>query len=257
VPDFNNITIVTDRLQQSHVNAQVLTRLFLKHMKSDPAFQVNGKAVTDGSEVYYYGISDGGIQGGTYLALSQDVVRGVLNVPGCEWNLMMFRSADFSGLKPILNGVFPDLVDQEISLVLVQHEFDYSDPASFAPHIITTPFANTPAKRVLIQEAINDAQVANIATRVLARSVGVPGLDLEQPVYGITEMQAPLAAGYTQWGVKPMPVPRRGSVSLPKDNQAHEAIRRLPALVQQLAAFFKPDGQVTQTCSGPCLFPMP
>jgi hypothetical protein len=256
VPDFNNINIVTDRLQQAHVNAQVLTRLFLKHLKDDPALQVNGKAVTDGSQIYYYGISDGGIQGGTYMALSQDVTRGVLNVPGCEWNLLMFRSADFNGLKAVLDGVYMDQLDQQIGLALVQHEFDYTDPASFATHLITEPLANTPAKKILVQEAIHDAQVPNIATRILVRTIGLPGLDLEQPVYGVQEMAAPLASAYTQWDVNPMPVPS-GTNTPPKDNQAHGCIRTLPPLIDQLKAFFTPSGQVTQTCNGPCQFPTP
>ena len=82
--DLNQFPIVSDRLQQAHLNAQVLVRLFLTQMKNDPQLQVNGHAITDGSEIYYYGISDGGIQGGTFMALSKDVTRGVLNVPGAS-----------------------------------------------------------------------------------------------------------------------------------------------------------------------------
>ncbi|MCA1664545.1 MAG: hypothetical protein LC659_09785, partial [Myxococcales bacterium] len=61
VGDLNQFPIVSDRLQQAHLNAQLLVRLFLTQMKNDPQLQVNGHAVTDGSEIYYYGISDGGI----------------------------------------------------------------------------------------------------------------------------------------------------------------------------------------------------
>ncbi len=256
VANLNNVNIVTDRLQQAHVNAQVLTSLFKQKIKDDPQLQVNGHAVTDASEMYYYGISDGGIQGGTYMALNTVFTRGVLNVPGCEWNLMMFRSADFAGLKPILDGVLPDLLDQQVALALLQPDWDYTDPVSFAGHLLQDPLPNTPVKQILMQESINDAEVPNMATRILARLVGVPGLDLEQPVFGITEMPAPLQSAYTQWDVNPMPVPAPVNIP-PAPNGAHEGARRLDALQDQLKAFFTPTGQVTLTCNGPCNFPDP
>lgn len=251
--DLNHIDIVTDRLQQAHVNAQTLTRLFKTKMKDDPALQVNGHAVTDASQIYYYGISDGGIQGGTFMALSEDIVRGVLNVPGCEWSLMMLRSHDFQGLKTLLDSVYPDQLDQQVLVAAMQSYWDFSDPATFAPHVIGAPLPSAPAKRILVQEAIGDAQVPNIATRVLVRTLGVPGNDLEQPVWGVSDMPAPLDSAYTQWDIHPMPLPPDGDIPPPTDNGAHEDIRALPLLVQQLQAFFTPTGQVVQTCTGPCV----
>ena len=253
LPDFNNIHIVTDRLQQAHVNAQLLTRLVLTRMKDDPALKIAGAPVIDGSQVYYYGISDGGIQGGTFMALSQDVTRGVLNVPGCEWSLLMFRSQDFAPLQSLLSGVLPDPFDQEILLAMMQPEFDYTDPASFAPHLLGTPLPGSPAKHILVQESINDAQVSNVATRVLVRTIGLPGMDLETPVFGVTEMRAPLASAYTQWDITPTPIPPAGNTPAEADNGAHEGIRRLVDLESQLKAFLTPTGQVTQTCAGKCV----
>ena len=253
LPNFNNLHIVTDRLQQAHVNAQVLTRLFLTRMKDDPALQLNGKAVTDGSQVYYYGISNGGIQGATFMALSEDVAKGALNVPGCEWSTMMYRSADFSDLQAILVTVLPDVLDQQVLLAMIQPEFDYTDPASFAPHLLDDRLPNVPAKQVVLQESENDAQVPNIATRVLARTIGVPGLDLEHPVFGVTEMTGPLPSAYTQWDITPTPVPPAGDKPAQMDNGAHDTIRKLSDLEQQLKLFLTPTGMVEQTCTGPCV----
>jgi hypothetical protein len=235
----------------------VLTRLFITRMKDDPAFAVNGHPVTDGSAVYYYGISNGGIQGTTFMALSEDVSRGVLNVPGCEWSDLMFRSNDFGPLQSLLSSVLPDPLAQQQLLTLFQPEFDYTDPASFATHIFTDPLPNVPAKQLLLQESINDAEVPNIATRVLARTLGVPGMDLEQPVYGVTQMSAPLPSAYTQWDVMPTPVPPAGNTPSPVDNGAHGAIRELVLLEQQIAAFLTPTGMVIQTCTGPCVCSLP
>ncbi|HEY1586373.1 MAG TPA: hypothetical protein VGH63_11845, partial [Polyangia bacterium] len=120
IGDLNQFPIVSDRLQQAHVNAQVLTRLYLTMMKDDPMLQANGHAISDGSQIYYFGLSNGGIQGGTYMALSRDVTRGVLNVPGSEWNLMMLRSHDFQSLKTVLDSVYSDFLDQQVIIAALQ-----------------------------------------------------------------------------------------------------------------------------------------
>jgi len=227
--------------------------MFLHAMKNDPKIA----PYTDGSQIYYYGISDGGIQGATFMGLSQDVTRGALNVPGSEWTLLIQRSTDFANLQQILDIEVADPLDQQLLLALLQPEWDYTDPISFAPHLIADPLPDTPAKRILVQEAIHDAQVSNLATRVLARTMGLPGNDLEQPVYGITDMPAPLASAYTQWDVMPTPVPPDANAAAPTDNGAHGEIRKLVTLEAQLAAFLTPTGMVTQTCTGPCVCSLP
>ena len=251
--DLNRLTNLTDRLQQAHVNAQVMARLFATRMKDDPAFAVGGHAVTDGKQLYYYGNSDGGIQGATFMALSADVTRGVLGVPGCEWSLMLFRAYAFGGLIPVLNSLLPDTLDQQVLVAVSQSEWDYTDPATFAPHLLAESLAGVPPKRILLEESMGDAQVPNVATRVLARTMGAPGLDLEAPVFGVAVKTAPLDSAYTQWDVHPTPLPPSGNTPPRADNSAHEAVRRLPLAQKQLAAFLTPDGEVIHVC-GPCSF---
>jgi hypothetical protein len=250
--DLNNVYVVTDRVQQAHVNANTMTRLFLKKIVNDAALAYNGKPISDGKEVYYFGISNGGIQGGTFMGLNPDVTRGVLNVPGCEWTLLMYRSADFNALKMLLDLTLPDPLDQQVAIAQLQSEWDYSDPATFAPHLIRDPLPGVPPKRVLLQMSIGDAQVSNVATEVLARTVGVPGLDLEQPVYGVTTAAAPLDSAYTQWDSHPVPLPPSGDTALAKDNGAHDSVYRAALAQQQIFAFMHPTGQVTEVCNGVC-----
>jgi hypothetical protein len=254
--DLNQLTIITDRIQQAHVNAQVLTRLFATRMKDDPAFAVGGQPVTDGKQLYYFGISDGGIQGGTYMALSEDVQRGVLNVPGGEWDLLIFRSTDFNIIHPLLSIVLPDAMDQQLLIALLQPEFDFSDPINFAPHLLHDPLAGSVAKDILVQEGIADAQVTNLSTRVLVRTMGLTGLDLEQSVYDVSTAAAPLPSAYTQWDVSPSPLPPASDTALMNDNQTHEGVRRLPAVEAQIKAFLAPGGVVTDQCAmKPCVYP--
>jgi hypothetical protein len=252
--DLNNVYLVTDRLQQAHVNAQVMTRFFLQTLKDDPAVAVNGHAVTDGSVIGYFGVSDGGIQGATFMGISQDVERGALNVPGCEWSLMIQRSVDFAQLSPIIDAALPDPLDLEILLGLTQSEWDYADPATFAPHLILDPLPGVNQKHILLQESEGDAQVPNIATRVLARTMGVPGLDLVTPVFGIPQQQAPLDSAYTQWNSHHTPLPPTTDTALSSDNGAHDAVYQYVPAQTQLLTFLQPGGQVIQTCQGPCSF---
>ena len=154
---------------------------------------------------------------------------------------MMMRSHDFQPLKTFLNSVYPDFLDQQVLIAALQSYWDYSDPISFAPHVIAnTVTADTPPKRILVQEAVNDAQVPNLATRLLVRTLGIPGTNLEVPVYGVDVAAPPLDSAYTQWDVHPMPVPPDVDIPPAMDNGAHEAIRRLDPLVEQLRASSSP-----------------
>lgn len=255
LPDLNKVYLITDRLQQSHVNAQVMTRLFRTKIKDDAVMMINGKPVTDGVESYYFGISNGGIQGGTFMALSPDIVRGVLNVPGCEWSLMIYRSTQFLPLYPLLNAILPDPLDRQLVVAASQTEWDHSDPASFAAHLIKDPLPGSPAKRIILQESIGDAQVPNMATRILARAIGLQGFGLVQRVPGVEEVSGPLDSAYTQWDSHSLPLPPVTNTPAPSDNGAHGAIQGIPALIEQIKTFFHPDGQAVNTCGGPCDFP--
>ena len=89
---------------------------------------------------------------------------------------------------------------------------------------------------------------------MLARELGIPGLDLEQPVYGIAAQPAPLASAYTQYDIMPSPLPPTGDTPSSADNGVHETIRELVPVETQLKAFLAPNGMVTDVCSGaPCV----
>jgi hypothetical protein len=253
--DLNNFYVISDRLQQAQLNALVMTRLFLTKIKDDPALQISGHAVTDGSHAYYFGVSNGGIQGGTFMALTPDVVRGVLNVPGGEWTLLLYRSTDLSKFGQLLDLVLPDALDRQIAVAITQSDWDYTDPLTFAPHILADPLPGVPAKHILIQESIDDAQVTNVATRVLARTMGITGLDLTEPVPGLATASAPLDSAYTQWDSHPSTVPPLSNSHLDADNGAHDAVWKDATALGQISAFCQPSGQVASVCAGPCNIP--
>ncbi|MBI2389109.1 MAG: hypothetical protein HYV09_05790 [Deltaproteobacteria bacterium] len=253
--NLNNFYVLSDRLQQAHVNAQVMTRLFLRKIKDDPALALDGRPISDGKEIYYFGVSDGGIQGTTFMALQPDIVRGVLNVPGGVWSLMLYRSADLGRFGGLLALVLPDAMDRQVAVALTQTEWDHTDSITFAPHLLRDPLPGVPIKRILVQEALGDAQVPNVATRVLARTMDIPGFGLTEPVHGLTVAPPPLDSAYTQWNPHATPLPPTNNSALPKDNGAHDAVWKSPKALQQIDAFCQPDGRVTAVCSGTCDVP--
>jgi hypothetical protein len=187
------------------------------------------------------------------MGLTPDVTRGALNVAGSEWSLMLYRSADFAPIQPIIAAAIPDPVNAQLLMGLLQSEWDYADPITFAPHLLHDPLPGTFTKRILVQESIGDAQVPNMATRVLGRTMGLPGLDLITDLYGIEAQPAPLDSAYTQWDAHKMPRPPLTDTALSADNGAHDAVYQYPPAQQQFLGFLA-NGQVLQTCVGPCNF---
>ncbi|MBM4389258.1 MAG: hypothetical protein FJ088_16100, partial [Deltaproteobacteria bacterium] len=78
--DLNRISIVTDRLQQSLINNLTLTELALGALTSDPKIVVGEGNLLDPEQVIYFGVSLGGIQGTSFVAISNRIKRGVLAV---------------------------------------------------------------------------------------------------------------------------------------------------------------------------------
>lgn len=258
--NFNNIAQLTERLQQAHVNFA-----YLSHLIATGAFDEMselhwmGRATIDKSRIYYYGISNGGIQGVGALALSPHFARGALNVPGGFWSRMMWRSADFSQLAQFLAASYPDPLDRQLLVALSQSLWDYSDPATYAPHILSDPLPGSGGpKRILYQEGLGDAQVPNLSTRAVVRTMGLSLLNLPvEPVFGVNQLSGPADSAYVQYDIGQLPRPGDTNVP-PKDNAVHEGIRRLEAAKAQLQAFLKDDGKVVDSCAGkPCVFSPP
>jgi hypothetical protein len=247
--DVNDFPLVTSRLEQAHLNFQVLARLALNGLAQSPALVVNGQSIVDTMQLYYRGISNGGIQGGTFLALSTDANRGVLDLVGDEWSLLMWRSNDFAAMLIALQFLYPDRIDLQVVMALTQSLWDKTDPIEF-----TTSLAGA-SKQVLFRESVHDPVVTNIATRTMMRTIGAQALGpMVEPAWNLPGMNGPLTGlVYSQWSINPQPLPPLENVP-PANNGGHYDIAGSPGAVTQMQSWLKPGGVAINPCGGPCSF---
>jgi len=240
-----------DRMHQGQLNYLLAMRMMSRGMASDPTYG----PLLDGEHRYYQGISQGGIAGGVYLALSTDVERGMLGVPGQSYNLLLNRSVDFRPFFLFLAMSAPKGADQQILLSLAQMLWDRVEPSGYTQHVTGDPLPGTPTKQVLIRSAIGDHQVTTLGAHVMARAMNAQHLDNGlRSVWGLDHVAAPTAdAVYVEYdfGLPPEP-----SCNVPMDvcDDPHGHVARLDEARQQLDHFFR-HGEVLDFCSGPCSFP--
>lgn len=247
-PDFSQLRVETERLQQAHMNLVVLARLVRSGaLAALPELNVNGRPLLAAGKPLYLGISEGACQGPTFLALTADVERAALNVPCGFWSQFFWRSSDMHAWLPLLEQQYSDPLDRQLLLALAQAYWDPTEPAHYAPHLLRDPLPGIAVKQLLYQEGLNDASVPNLSTRAMVRTLGLPLLaPALEPVWGVTEQAGPLASGYAQFAVANDSSPRLGGDNIPPaQSPIHEAIRRLPAVQEQLVRFLGSPGQVS------------
>jgi hypothetical protein len=101
--------------------------------QKDAALTFNGKSVLDQTSAsYYYGNSQGGILGTMYMAVTQDVKRGVVGVTGAPYSLLLPRSHDFANLFQIIAYRYPNTLDRFCMFAMMQLLWDRADPGTLA-----------------------------------------------------------------------------------------------------------------------------
>jgi hypothetical protein len=197
--DFSRFPWLTDRVQQGELNFLFLARemVHAQGFSSNPAFQWSDKqSFIDTRQAFYDGNSQGGIYGGTVCAISVDIQRCVLGVPGMNYSMLLPRSSDYvatqhvSAMDPtklpqaptgqlaysqIVDAAYPDQSQRLLIFDLVQTLWDRSDPNGYASHMVSG-LPNTPEHHVLLQVAYGDHQVANITAETEARTIGASGV---------------------------------------------------------------------------------
>jgi hypothetical protein len=243
---------IGDTIHQGLIDYLVLGRAVQQHVSEIPALQ---GANIDTSRFHYSGISQGGIFGGTYMAISTDVTRGHLGVPGMNYNLLLYRSVDFTPFFEMMRRSYPPSADQAVLLGLAQLMWDGTDPVSYYRHISAAPFPNTPRHEVLAAPAKGDYQVAVLSMELVARTLGawmpiLANYDDERTPFDLTPADYPhLGSGIVLYDFgNPWP-PAGNSTPMDGLGDPHGLPRRLPAHNRQMDHFFR-TGEIIDVCGG-------
>lgn len=248
---IDRLTAMFDRQHQGMLQYLLAMRMMKNAFAQDPTYG----GYIDASQRYYHGISQGGIFGGTYMALSTDVERGVLGVAGMSYNLLLKRSVDFGVFLALMTLTFPEPRDQQLLLGLVQMFWDRTEPNGYVPSI-ADPLPNTPAHAVLIRTAIGDHQVSTIGGQVMARAAGAAHLDTRQrAVFGLETVDGALSgSSYVEYGFG-LPAEPTCNVPMTACEDPHGEIRHLREASDQLDLFLR-TGETKNFCAGgDCSFP--
>ena len=249
--NLSQFATLPDRLQQSLVNFLLVTRMLRTSIVSDPALQFEDSPMLDAENTYYYGGSQGGIMGASYMALATDVTRGVLAVPGQSYNLLLERSVNFDTFADVIDSTYPQSFDRQMLLGLVQLLWDRAEPSGFSRHIIEDTLPGTPSHQVLLLDAIGDHQVTTLGAHVMARTIGIPLL-AENPreVWGLETVDGPTGSALVEYdfGLPPEPL---ANEPMREGQDPHGRLTEVPAAVQTATHYFQ-TGDAVNYCDGPC-----
>jgi hypothetical protein len=273
--DISQLYHMFDRLHQGFINELLAMRMMRGAMAQDPATIFNGNPTIDPTTSFYRGDSQGGISGGVYMAISTDVTRGLLGEPGAPYDTLLDRSIDFNGFFLIIQGAYPNPLDIQLGLGLVQSLWDRVDPGGYVSYITqnTLPCAacaggTTPSHNVLLNIAIGDQQVTPLGAHFIARSVGAQNLGaVNREIYGVPDGQSGFSGnGMCEWSfglpasqspVENIPPPATGPDG-GDEADPHDTLRQ-QADAQDMSDIFFRTGTVVQTCAGgagPCAAPV-
>jgi hypothetical protein len=158
-----------DRLHQGFLNYILLMRMMKTTFAADETY---GQYINP-DQSYYYGISQGGIMGSVFMAMSPDVERGALGVMGQPYSLLLFRSKDFTDFLNALKEPYKDFREHQHIVGMLQMLWDRVEPNGYT-HLIGEN------KSVLMRSALGDHQVTTLGAHIMARTVGAKHLDSGQ-----------------------------------------------------------------------------
>jgi hypothetical protein len=249
--EIHRFQTVADRLQQGVLNAILASRMVQGDLSEDPALDMGGHSAVDPSRVFYVGSSQGGIMGSVLLAVSPDIQRGILDVPGQPYNLLLNRSVDFDGYLGLLRNNFDNPIDIQFGLGIIQMMWDRSEPAGYTHLIRDGLLPGSPPKDVLLQVAIGDHQVSTLGAHIMARAADVPNLGpVNRDVWGLEVAEGTVEGGamieYDFGNSEPLEnIP-------PEDGEdPHGKLRNLDVSAATRAQFLL-EGTIETHCDGAC-----
>jgi hypothetical protein len=248
--DLSEFQTLPSRLLQAQVNALLGMRMMSGGFVDDPAIQFAGGSAIDPDQRYFFGASLGGILGSVYMALTTDVERGGLGVPGQSFNLLVFRSELFDPFFDILRLSYDDPRDIQMIMTAAMLLWDRAEPTGFSKYIRSGELSMP--HEVLMQVAIGDHLVTNYGSHVMARTIGVPLLTpTPRSVWGLEEVESPHAGSAMiehDFGLPPIPL---DNVPMRDGDDPHGVIWSYDVGIDELEHFLR-TGEVMAFCDGVC-----
>jgi hypothetical protein len=256
---------VRDNLIQGYANKYALQHFSRNGMLAMPWFDfaeaTDGSPATsiptyDGKEPasIFYGISQGGILGAGYVALSGStglIDRAVLGVAGTPFALIMSRSLDFRSYDAIMLLNFYNNRHVRIFLALAQMGWDSVEASGALAVPVREPYP-----RMLLQAGLGDVIVTTIAAEALARGLNASTLpNSPRMVYGVSQALTGTSASDDGPYVTLTELKYdKEFAGLPVDdiyanaNDIHDCMRLDPALIRQIEEFVN-TGRVLDVCA--------
>jgi hypothetical protein len=249
---LSEFATVPERLHQGIVNALLAMRMMLGGFGDHPDIQVDGQSIVDTSAGFYTGDSQGGIFGSTYMALSTDVERGILGVPGQPYSLLLNRSVDFDPYRALMKQSFEEGVQIQLAISIIQLLWDRAEPGSYSSHIMNDPLPGTEPHQVILQVALGDHQVTPLGAHIMARAIGANTLEPEtRPIWGVEEVAGPHGGSAIVEFDFGLPPETATNVPQREGEDPHGRVRRNPRALAQSLHFFE-TGEIIHTCDGVC-----
>lgn len=243
------------RVHQGMSNQLVFTEVVRGVLANEAALKVGTRPVYEPDQIYFLGISQGHILGGTFMALSPTIERAVLNVGGASFGLILTRSYAFLLYERLLAQWMGTLELLKFESVATQ-VLEVIDPIAYAPLVLEEPLPGAVTKQVLLQGGMGDAAVPSVAIELHARALGIGLLSPSSAnIPFIESVSAPADSALSMFDFGIDPAFGRPWDPINMDNEAHEGVRRFGAAREQMQQFLRPNGQVEDTCAGPCVVP--
>ncbi|MFW5966561.1 MAG: hypothetical protein ACOCV2_03530 [Persicimonas sp.] len=257
VGNIDAFPFLADRLHQGLLEHLLLARAMSERLPEDDS--ITGRDIeVDGDRMYWSGISQGGIFGGSYMALSEDVHYGHLGVPGNNYSTLLQRSSNWAQFQLIMEPSYPSPLSQALALSSMQLLWEQTEPVSYLRHVTAEPFEGQDPSYVLLAAAKGDYQVEVATNEIAARS----DMDIAlMENYGrdvglVDETSYPhTGSGLVLYDFG-NPWPDRGN--RPPDDEfgdPHGKPRDLADHSEQMVHFFENDGEIIDVCGGePCVY---
>jgi hypothetical protein len=265
--DLSHFPSLADRSQQGFLNFLFVGRAMVHPdgFVSDPAFQdpdgspllrVDREPKGEPTKLFYDGNSQGGIMGGSLVAVSPDIHRGILGVPATNYSTLLNRSVDWEGaFGEAYYATYHDPLERQLGFGLIQMLWDRAEGNGYAAHMTDDPLPNTPRHEVLLQVAFSDHQVTNHAAEVEARTIGAPIMEGLAPGrhWAVTLLEPfeayPYEGSALVYWDSGNATPPNGNIPASHSRDPHGDPRNEPAAGWQEAHFLL-TGQVVDVCNG-------